>query len=505
MKPNQATGEVESSAEATRSMLAAIVESAEDAIAGKTLDGVVTSWNGAAERIFGYGAAEMIGQPIALLAPPEAVDEMPRILDRIRRGERIAHYETQRRHKDGRIIDVALTISPIRDAVGRIIGASKIARDITDAKRTTSALVEREALLRSVLDTVPDGMVVIDEHGIIQSFSAAAERMFGYTADEVCGRNVSILMASPYRENHDGYLARYLATGERRIIGLSRIVTGRRKDGLVFPLQLWVGEVREGGRRLFTGFVHDLTQRQQTLKQVQELQTELTHVSRLTEMGQMASALAHEINQPLTAVTNYLEAARRMLARTDAAAGTRAASILENASAQVVRATQIIHRLREFVRKGESDRRPAPIGMLVEEASALALIGARDRGAKVDLRIAAELPEIAVDRIQIEQVVVNLVRNAIEAMEGGARQELTVTAAPGVDGGVEISVADTGPGIAPQAAERLFQPFVTTKQNGMGIGLSICRAIVEAHGGALRAEPNPAGGTIFRFTLPTVL
>ncbi len=486
-------------------MLAAIIEFAEDAIVGKTLDGVVTSWNQAAERIFGYSAAEMVGRPILVLATPETAEEIPRILGAIRRGERIGHYETRRRCKDGRIIDVALTISPIRDPAGRIVGASKIARDITDAKRTAAALVEREALLRSVLDTVPDGMVVIDEHGIIQSFSAAAERMFGYTAAEVCGCNVSVLMASPYQENHDGYIARYLATGERRIIGQTREVTGLRKDGSALPHELAVGEVCSGDRRLFVGFTHDLTRRQQTVKQMQQLQSELRHVSRLTEMGQMASALAHEINQPLTAVTNYIEAARRVLAQTDAAAGMRAASILENASAQVVRATQIIHRLREFVRKGESDRRPAPIGRLVEGASALALIGARDRGAKVDLRIASELPEIAVDRIQIEQVVVNLVRNAIEAMEGGARQELTVTAALGVDGGVEISVADTGPGIAPEVAERLFQPFVTTKQNGIGIGLSICHSIVEAHGGALGAEPNPAGGTIFRFTLPTGL
>jgi two-component system, LuxR family, sensor kinase FixL len=483
-------------------LLAAIVESSEDAIVSKTLEGLVTSWNEAAERIFGYSAAEMVGRPISVLATPETADEMPRILDVIRRGERIGHYETRRRCKDGRVIDVALTVSPIRDAAGRIVGASKIARDITDAKRTASALIEREALLRSILDTVPDGMVVIDERGIVQSFSAAAEHIFGYTADEVCGRNVSLLMASPYRENHDIYLARYLETGERRIIGFTRVVTGRRKDGSVFPHQLAVGEVREGSRRLFTGFVHDITERQQTLKRLQELQAELTHVSRLTEMGQMVSALAHEINQPLTAATNYLEAARRVLARGDASAVERAAGVLENVSAQVVRAAQIIHRLREFVRKGEGERLLTPIGRLVEEASALALIGTRNSGAKVDFRIAPEVPELAVDKIQIEQVVVNLVRNAIEAMDGGARQELTVSAAP-AGGGIEISVADTGPGIAPEIAEQLFQPFVTTKPHGMGVGLSICRSIVEAHGGILIAESNPVGGAIFRFTLPS--
>jgi two-component system sensor kinase FixL len=496
------SGEGEGPAAPPGNMLAAIVESAEDAIIGKSLDGVVTSWNAAAERIFGYSAAEMVGLPIAVLATPETADEMSRILDAIRRGERIGHYETRRRRKDGRIIDIALTVSPIQDAAGRVVGASKIVRDITDAKRTEAALVEREALLRSILDTVPDAMVIIDECGIIQSFSAAAERIFGYAAAEVCGRNVGLLMPSPYRENHDGYLARYLATGERRIIGLSRVVTGRRKDGSVFPHQLWVGEVRQGARRLFVGFAHDLTGQQQTQKRAEQLQAELTHVSRLTEMGQMASALAHEINQPLTAVAVYLEASRRMLARNDAGASGRAAEILENASAQAARAAQIIQRLRGFVRKGETERRPVAIGRLVEEASALALIGAQGRGAKIDLRIAPRLPEAAVDRIQIEQVVVNLVRNAIEAMDGGERKELTVAAAPGDRGVIEVSVTDTGPGIAPEIAERLFQPFVTTKRNGMGVGLSICRSIVEAHGGTLIAEPNPTGGTIFRFTLP---
>jgi two-component system sensor kinase FixL len=482
-------------------MLAAIVESAEDAIVGKTLDGIVTSWNAAAERMFGYSAAEMVGQPIALLAPAGIADEMPHILGAIRRGECVAHYETRRRCKDGRIIDVALTISPIRDTAGRIVGASKIARDITDAKRTAAALLEHRALLQSILDTVPDGMVVIDERGIVQSFSTAAQRIFGYAAGEVCGRNVSLLMPLPYREEHDGYLARYLATGERRIIGLTRVVTGRRKDGSVVPLQLSIGEVVDGGRRLFAGFIHDLTQRQETLKRIRDLQAELSHVSRLTEMGQMVSALAHEVNQPLTAATNYLEAARRMLARGDAAAGGRTAGILDSVTTQLVRATQIIRRLREFVRKGEGERRPEPIGRLIEEAIALALVGARDTQAKIDLRIASQLPELPIDGVQIEQVVVNLVRNAIEAMDGGARQELAVTAGP-IDGGIEISIADTGPGIAPDIAERLFEPFMTTKPQGMGVGLSICRSIVEAHGGALTAEPNPGGGTIFRFTLP---
>jgi two-component system, LuxR family, sensor kinase FixL len=493
--------ETVSSGRSAACLLAAIVESSEDAIVSKTLDGIVTSWNRAAERIFGYTAGEMIGQPIAILATPATADEMPRILEAIRRGERVEHYETERRRKDGQIIRVALTISPIRDDAGRIIGASKIARDITAAKRDADELIKREALLGSILETVPSGMVVIDEHGIVQSFSAAAERMFGYAASEVCGRNVGMLMPAPHADRHDSYIERYLTTGERRVIGLARVLSGRRKDGSEFPAELAIGELHWDGRRMFTGFLRDLTERQQTQHRLQELQAELTHVSRLTEMGQMASALAHEVNQPLSAATNYLEAGRRLLARGGGPATERVHGIFNAAAGQVERAADLVRRLREFGRKGESERRPESIGKLIDEAAALALIGARDSGIKVQLRIAPQLPEVAVDRVQLQQVLVNLIRNAVEAMES-ERRELTVSAAPDDDGGVAIRVADTGPGLAPEVAERLFQPFVTTKPQGMGIGLSICRAIVEAHGGGLHAEPNPGGGTVFAFSLP---
>ena len=356
-------------------------------------------------------------------------------------------------------------------------------------------------LLRSILDTVPDGMVVIDERGIVQSFSATAARMFGYREDEVVGRNITMLMPSPYRENHDSYLARYLETGERRIIGLGRVVTGLRKDGSTFPIELAVGEVKGERHRFFTGFVRDLTERQRTERRLQEVQSELSHVSRLTEMGQMASALAHELNQPLTAVTNYIQAVSRLLAAEHPNVG-RAREVAASALGQITRASEILRRLRDFMRKGESEQRAENIAKLIEEASALALIGAGERGIKVRLSVAAELPAALCDKIQIQQVVVNLVRNAIEAMEGGERRELSIAASLDEAGAIAVAIADTGPGIAPEVAERLFQPFVTTKAQGMGVGLSICRSIVEAHGGRLAAASGAGGGTVFSFTLP---
>ncbi len=233
------------------------------------------------------------------------------------------------------------------------------------------------------------------------------------------------------------------------------------------------------GHRLFTGFLRDLTERQQTLDRLQDLQSQLSHVSRLTEMGQMASALAHEINQPLTAATNYFEAGRRLLARGDAAGVERARGIFDSAAAQVVRATQIIRRLRDFVGEGEGNRRGEPVAKLIEKASALALIGVKDSDVRIELQVAPQLPEALVDRIQLQQVVVNLIPQRVEATEGCAWRELTLAAERDADGMIAISVADAGPGIAPEVAIRLFQPFVTTKAQGLGVGLSICRAIVE--------------------------
>jgi two-component system sensor kinase FixL len=486
------------------SRLAAIVESSDDAIVGKTLDGIVTAWNRGAETIFGYSAEEMIGKPISILLPPGHEDEESEILARLKTGERVEHFETRRRRKDGEVIDVSLSVSPLRDASGRLIGASKVARDITVAKHSQTALAEREAHLQSVLDTVPDAMVVIDTQGIMQSFSATAERLFGYTAGQAIGQNVKILMPSPYRGQHDDYLGRYLTTGERRIIGLRRIVVGRRKDGSTFPMELSVGEMRSGDRRFFTGFVRDLTERQETEQRLQELQEELIHMSRFTALGEMASTLAHELNQPLTAVANYLKGGRRLLEDGQSNNIPMAREAMERAAEQALRAGQIIRRLREFVARGESERQVENLAKLIEEASALALVGAKETGVRVSFAFDSRAEFVLADRIQIQQVLLNLMRNAVEAMQEMPKRELNVSTHQLDSETVRVDVADTGPGIASDIADQLFQPFVTTKRHGMGVGLSISRTIVEAHGGRLWAEPNAGGGTVFRLTLKTI-
>ena len=361
-----------------------------------------------------------------------------------------------------------------------------------------------EAHLRSILATVPDAMVVIDEVGSILSFSAAAEKMFGYSEAEVIGENVKMLMPNPDRDRHDQYLINYLTTGKRKIIGIGRVTTALHRDGNTFPIELVVGEAWSDGRRNFTGFIRDLTERQQTLLRLQDLQSELAHVGRVSEMGTLASSLAHELNQPLTAVASYCESARDLL-RTEPDAETMAMvrEAMDEAAQQAIRAGQVVRRLRDFMSHGETERRVESLQRLINEANALALVGSSEHGIEVQVSLDAEADLVFVDRIQVQQVLVNLIRNAIDAMMESELRSLSIRTVRGREGFVEVMIEDTGSGISETIAPQLFQPFVTSKQSGMGIGLSICRTIVEAHGGQIWFEAGQNGGTAFHFTIPS--
>ena len=400
--------------------------------------------------------------------------------------------------------ETASAIAFMLIGVGVAWSGEQLQRNRFRAAASARQAVAREAHLTSILDTVPDAMIVIDERGIIQSFSSAAERLFGYVAAEIVGTNVKRLMPSPYREDHDGYLERYLRTGERRIIGIGRVVVGERKDGSTFPMELAVGEMRSSNQRFFTGFIRDLTERQQTEARLQELQSELVHISRLTAMGEMASALAHELNQPLSAIANYMKGSRRLLGNNTDDRSELLRNAMDKAAEQALRAGQIIRHLRDFVARGESERRVESVKKLVEEASALALVGAKDQGVRVRFRFDPTADLVLADKVQIQQVLLNLLRNAVEAMESSQKRELLISTESKKDSMITISVADSGTGIAPEMTSQLFQPFVTNKRHGMGVGLSISRTIIEAHGGQIGVEPNPVGGTIFRFTLRAV-
>lgn len=387
--------------------------------------------------------------------------------------------------------------------VGVSLAGDWVFRARRDGERASHVLAEREAHLRSIYDTAPDALIVIDRHGIVQSFSAAAERIFGWSASEVLGRDVKMLLPEPFREAHQGYVDSYMRTGKARIIGIGRIVVGQRKDGSTFPLELAVGEVRSERGRFFTGFLRDLTERQAREARLQELQSELVQMSRLTAMGEMASALAHELNQPLSAIANYINGARRLMERAGGG-DERVSDALDKASAQALRAGEIIRRLRDFLGRGEPERGVHALPKLVREACALALVGAKERGVRMSYDFDARANFVLADRVPVQQVVINLVLNAIDAMADQPKRELKIATSLGEDGFAVVSVSDTGAGIDPAAADRLFQPFVTTKSKGMGVGLSISRTIVESHGGRIWTEPNPGGGAIFRFSLRLV-
>ena len=364
-------------------------------------------------------------------------------------------------------------------------------------------------LLQSIIETSPDGIITIDARGAIESFNPASEELFGYSEDEVIGKNIKMLMPEPYQSEHDGYLARYLETGEKRIIGIGREVTAQRKDGTTFPMELAVGELEIGGQTKFTGFIRDLTQRRdaedkllKSQHRLKELQSEFVHVSRLSAMGEMAATLAHELNQPLAAMMNYAQATRRMLQSSAAEDTARPVELMTKAVEQANRAGEIIRRLRNFVAQGETDRSLDDISDVVNEACALALVGARSEGVETTMALAADLPEVLMDRIQIQQVLVNLIRNSLDATIDQDKRAISVRTALSGDNALEASVADNGPGLDKAVAERLFQPFNSSKTDGMGIGLSISRTIIEQHGGRIWATPNDGGGVIFSFTLP---
>ena len=466
-------------------------------------EGKILIWNKGAERVLGWSEAEAVGHASAVFYPPDEIQAGKPWSDlKMARDQGVFSELCWQVRKDGSEFLADATLTPLKDATGALRGFVRVLRDVTDYHAANRAVERREKHLQSILDTVPDAMIVIDEQGVVTSFSAAAERTFGYSEEEMFGRNVSTLMPAPDRENHDGYLERYLRTGERRIIGIGRLVTGLRKDGTTFPMELAVGEALIEGQRMFTGFVRDLTDKQQSEARIQELQSELIHADRMSAMGTMASTLAHELNQPLTAITNYAEAAGPLIASEKPEEREIVQEIFQDMAAQAMRAGGIVRRLREFISRGEVEKRIEDVPRMINDAAALALVGARERGVSARLELDPGATPVLADKIQIQQVLINLIRNAVEAMENAPVRELVVGSRLRDDGRVVISIADSGPGIAPAITEQLFHAFVSTKGSGMGLGLSICRTIVEAHGGRIRSVPSEMGGAKFEIMLP---
>jgi two-component system sensor kinase FixL len=466
-------------------ILAAIVESSDDAIIAKDRGGTILSWNQAAERMYGYSAGEIIGRNISVLVPDDYREELTDLMRRVAAGERVQHFETVRVTKAGDRRDVSLTISPLRSAAGEILGASTIARDITQRNSDVGQLRDSEARLRSVVESAVDGIIVIDAAGIVEAFNPGAERLLGYGASEVIGRNVMMLMPSPYHEEHDGYLARYLRTGEARIIGIGREVTARRKDGTTFPVQLSVGEMSVAGGRKFTGIIHDLSARVRVEAQLREQ-------AALVRLGEMAAVIAHEVKNPLAAVRGAIQVIGKRLP-----AGSREASVVTDIIARIDTLNALVKDLLLFARPPQP--KPMAIDVVTLLSTTVTLLAEDAAHRDVHVTISGTAPKIMADAELLKIVFVNLLINGAQAMQGRGVISVVIAAE---DGACRIAITDSGPGIPAEIRDKLFTPFVTTKARGTGLGLSTVKRLVEAHQGRIQVDSPPGGGTTVTIDLP---
>lgn len=357
---------------------------------------------------------------------------------------------------------------------------------------------------RTLLDVAVDAVIIIDHRGIIEAFNRAAEKLFGYEAAETLGTNISRLMPEPERSLHDGHLARYLKSGVPHIIGIGREVEACRKDGSIFPVSLAVGRIPDTDPPRFVGFLHDLTERRNAAEEQQRVQQRMARVSHLVTMGEMAAAIAHEINQPLAAISNYALACERLLQAPEPELA-EVQEAMRQISSQALRAAEIIRRVRHLVRMHEPRRECADINRVVEELSALTKSDAHQHGVQLTLELADDLPSVEIDGIQIQQVLVNLIHNAVEALaaSGAVEKRIIVQTRQSKTGEIEISVADGGPGVDPAIVGRMFDPFCTTKEQGTGLGLAISKSIIGSHRGRIEYRPNAPRGAYFLVTLPT--
>ena len=461
------------------------------------LDGVITRWTAGCTNLYGWTAEEAIGKVVQELL----ATEFPEPLDSIRQ-QILEKYswegEVVHQHKNGQRIFVATRWVALNSEQAVIIQTNN---DVTDMRRVQNDLAGREAHLRSILDTVPEAMVVINEVGIISSFSAAAERLFGYSSEEVCGRNVKMLMPSPDREAHDGYLTRYLTTGERRIIGYGRVVTGQRKDGSVFPMELAVGEANTNGKRIFTGFIRDLTSRH-------KIEEELRQSQKMEAVGQLTGGLAHDFNNLLTVISGNLEMIENKLA------DEKLLVLLREAQDAADDGAKLTGQLLAFGRRQPLNPKLVDIGQLVTSFSDLLR---RTLGEMIEFRtvVTGASNEAFVDASQLQNALLNLTLNARDAMPKGGKLTIEISRVkldvdyaqmyPHVRTGdyVLISVTDTGMGMTPEVKEKAFEPFFTTKGvgAGTGLGLSMVYGFAKQSGGNIQLYSEPGQGTSVRIFL----
>jgi two-component system sensor kinase FixL len=352
--------------------------------------------------------------------------------------------------------------------------------------------------LLAIMDAAVDAVILIDHTGLIRAFNRAAEKLFGWSSEEVLGRNVSMLMPDPDRSAHDQYMARYLASGVPHVIGSGRKVQAQRRDGVLLPVHLSVGRVGDTEPPQFVGFLRDLSAEEEARRANERLM----QVSRMATIGEMAAGIAHELNQPLAAITNYAYASQRFLSMGEPDLEETREAVREIA-AEALRAGAIIRRVRNLVRGDEDPRERVAARELVEDARELTVAEARAQGVHVRFEVQDGTPEVFVHRAQVTQVLLNLLRNALESLNGSEGQrEILVRCHRTEAGDCEIAVCDNGPGVTAQIVERMFDPFRTTKRHGTGLGLPMSQTIAQAHGGNVRYQPAQPRGACFILTLP---
>jgi PAS domain S-box-containing protein len=488
--PKPQPTDMSSEAEKAQRRLAAIIESSEDAIASKDLNGTITSWNKSAERLFGWTAEEIIGQPVTLVIPEELHDDEPRILAKIRAGERIEHFQTVRVHKSGKRIDVSLTVSPIRDENGMIVGAAKIVRDITRQKKLEEAALR----LAAIVESSDDAIASKNLNGIITSWNRRAEKLFGYKAEEIIGKSVTVIIPPELHHDEDMILSK-IRRGEK----IDHFETIRlHKNGERIEVSLTISPVKDGN-----GNVIGAAKIIRNITEIKKIDRALQTTEKLAAAGRMAATVAHEINNPLEAVTNLVYLAKRDLSNKD-----RVAGYLDLASRELDRVAHITRQTLGFYRDTSS-----PVHFNIAETLDDLLLLYEKKFESRNIKVLKQYEknvEITALAGEIRQAFSNLVTNAIDAMPSGGAFVLRVAKSHEWSGshlhGVRVTILDTGSGIEARHRKKIFQPFFTTKADvGTGLGLWITRGIVEKHRGTIRmkSRTGPNGhGTAFSIFLP---
>ena len=457
--------------------------------------GLVTYINPTAERLFGWSSAELLGRKMHDVTHYKHIDGTPFPADDcpglqvLQRGVVLADHDDVFIRRDGTFFPVTYSSAPIKSD-GTIVGLVVVFRDVTERKRAEQDLERSTSWLRNLVATTQDAVVSIDRRGCVVLFNRAAEKIFGYTAEEIAGRKVNELMTEPYASEHDGYIARYERTGEARAIGRIRTVTAKRKSGELFPIELSVTEIEVDQEVHYAAFIRDISEKA-------KLQEQLVDSERLAAIGTTAAKIGHELANPLNGMSLTIQLLEQQLSRQPSPPDIQVTATIQRLRNEISRLNQLAGQFRTISRREKYDFRPTELAGLIDEVIKIQRPHLAQLNIEVEELIPADLPIVAVDADKVKQALLNLLKNAAEAMPRGGK--ITIEACP-TDNGILIDITDTGSGI-PLDIDA-FEPFVTTKKEGTGIGLVIVRQVVSAHGGSISYRSRPGEGTTFRIELP---